>query len=243
MTLIPITFENTTAIVSVPDTDEPISNVWKAGNFYEAQKMGMLPRVYALKERYKGKIAVDVGAHWGNHSLFFAAVMEMRVIAFEPRQESFDLLYTNVRGLEVSPHRIVMGDTHFSRYRQINGPDNTTGMTRFEKHNYPQNINLKKRGVAGSCLDLMLPQMEKNLDDLRLIKIDVEGHEYEVLKGAKKIIKKYSPDLWIETETPELILKTLNEHRAPTTIYTLEGPYNSTPTWRYYVNALHTYAP
>ena len=45
----------------------------------------------------------------------------------------------------------------------------------------------------------------KKLDDLNLqnigfIKIDAEGSEQEVLKGAKKLIKKYKPTLLIEIE-------------------------------------------
>ena len=39
-----------------------------------------------------------------------------------------------------------------------------------------------------------------NLHDIGFIKIDVEGHELEVLKGAVKSLKKFSPMLQIEVE-------------------------------------------
>ena len=35
---------------------------------------------------------------------------------------------------------------------------------------------------------------------ISFIKIDVEGHELEVLKGAKKTIKKFKPNMLIEIE-------------------------------------------
>ena len=35
-------------------------------------------------------------------------------------------------------------------------------------------------------------------DDILAIKIDVEGHDFPVLKGAVQILEKYSPVLWIE---------------------------------------------
>ena len=39
-----------------------------------------------------------------------------------------------------------------------------------------------------------------DLNSLGFIKIDVEGHELEVLKGAKETIKKYKPNMIIEIE-------------------------------------------
>ena len=236
MTLTPIQYNDVTVIVHIPETPDHISEKWKNGSFYEAHATGMLPRVHELMERYRYKTAIDVGAHWGNHSLFFAAVMEMDVVAFEPRKESYDLLYANTKGQNVSCHRIVMGNTDFDRYREIEGPEGNTGMTRYKKMYAAQiNANPENRGTAGSRLDFILPQIKKDLSQLALIKIDVEGFEDEVLKGAEKLIAKHSPDLWIETEIPELILKQLNQKRHEHKHYKLEGPYNHTATWRYYV--------
>ena len=38
-----------------------------------------------------------------------------------------------------------------------------------------------------------------NLDDLSLVKIDVEGHEFQVIAGMINIIKKYLPVIIVET--------------------------------------------
>ena len=38
-----------------------------------------------------------------------------------------------------------------------------------------------------------------NLEDLSLVKIDVEGHELEVIAGMINIIKKYLPVIIVET--------------------------------------------
>jgi FkbM family methyltransferase len=42
--------------------------------------------------------------------------------------------------------------------------------------------------------------IEENIKRIDVIKIDVEGHEYEVIKGALKSIEKYKPILIIEIE-------------------------------------------
>ena len=49
-----------------------------------------------------------------------------------------------------------------------------------------------------TTLDDYLMGME--LDSVNFIKIDVEGFEINVLKGAKKIIEKFKPSLFIEVE-------------------------------------------
>ena len=43
-----------------------------------------------------------------------------------------------------------------------------------------------------------------NLDDLSLIKIDVEGHELEVIAGMINIIKKYLPIIIVEIRKDNL---------------------------------------
>ena len=65
--------------------------------------------------------------------------------------------------------------------------------------------------------DSGLPKIYDSLEieNIGLIKIDVEGAELEVLKGALKTISNQKPNLIIEneinrTETPELLFKFMN---------------------------------
>ena len=46
---------------------------------------------------------------------------------------------------------------------------------------------------------------KKYLKSIDLIKIDVEGYEHEVLKGAKNTIAKYHPVLFVEIDENNLI--------------------------------------
>lgn len=222
--------------VNIPEVDDHISNTWKKGMFYEAHQGGMLPRVHELRKRYENKLALDIGAHWGNHSIFFAEVLDMKVVAFEPCAESYDRLVKNTRSMNVECRKAVMGDTDFDRYTQIDGPAGNTGMTSFKKKRYDANTLPENRGTAGTSLDFIYPVLAKSYTQkLRLIKIDVEGSEMEVVRGALKTIKKHNPDLWIETNKASTILELLNENRAEKRLYKMEGPYNHTPTWRFYV--------
>ena len=73
-------------------------------------------------------------------------------------------------------------------------------MTIKKKLNIKKNVNLKK--------------LKKIKYRISLIKIDVNGHEFSVVKGLQNIIKKDRPALMIETDSNikkiEVILKKLN---------------------------------
>lgn len=74
-------------------------------------------------------------------------------------------------------------------------------------------------GFAGktkeTSIDSYMEMM--HIDKVRLIKIDTEGAEFDVLKGARKTIRKYKPNLLIELhtqmhgKTPEDELKILTK--------------------------------
>ena len=50
-----------------------------------------------------------------------------------------------------------------------------------------------------------LDDVMKEKKNISLIKIDVEGEEYEVLQGALEIIKQNQPHIFIETDKLEVI--------------------------------------
>ena len=63
-----------------------------------------------------------------------------------------------------------------------------------KKRAYPKNENIKKIKIKTSTLDIELLN-EKRVD---LVKIDVEGGEYGVLKGSEKVIEKFHPIIIFE---------------------------------------------
>jgi len=110
----------------------------------------------------RGDLCIDVGAHLGNHTVFFARVCGMRVIAFESRPDLYQALRRNVElnHLEdaVQTFQVALGGS---------GP------------------------VAISTLDEQVGDQQ-----VALIRIDVEGAELEVLKGAERTIARDRPIIY-----------------------------------------------
>lgn len=135
---------------------------------------------------------VDAGANIGNHSLYFSAVLGRKVVAFEPAAAAFDQLVRNVylnrvEGL-VTMHKVALGSLDGAG--RMNLVPANLGASSF--------IPDEQGDVIRSTIDSTLSNCSERI---ALIKIDVEGDELEVLKGAANVILKDFPLLIVEGQT------------------------------------------
>jgi len=143
-----------------------------------------------------GDTVVDVGANIGTHAIAFANLVGAggAVHAFEPQRRLFQMLCGNValNGLEnVFCHPLAVGDRH----GEIAIPRLPPPTTYF-------NFGAVPLGLAGPPTE---PAMMGALDELklkncRLIKVDAEGMEGLVLRGAKQTIETCQPILYLEND-------------------------------------------
>lgn len=150
--------------------------------------------VQELLEKMKGEgksgIFVDVGANVGM-ATFAAAVMGFRVFAFEPVVENLQSICNGIHFNRVADLVNVfeaatsdqLGNITFHKLvgRLDNSAVSATGAKMAFKSN--EEIELKVRSIP---LDEVIPEKETVL----LLKIDVQGWEYHVLKGAKKLLSR-----------------------------------------------------
>ncbi len=143
-----------------------------------------------------GQTAIDVGANAG----YLTAVMAQcvgpagRVFAFEPVPETFELL-TLCRSLNgyanVEPFAVALGAV-----------DGSADITFDKAHSglatmHADNVSGETRRVRMRSLDAMVAAGEV-ASDPDLIKVDVEGHELDALRGARETIAAASPAIVFE---------------------------------------------
>lgn len=142
-----------------------------------------------------GDTVVEVGANIGGHTVRMAKKAGW-VIAFEPQRIVHQLLCANIalNSLRnVDAHWAAVGEKMGKiQVFEINPdiPDNFGGLA----------LNLGYEGPEVPCYTL---DSFVNVPSLKLLKVDVEGMELDVLKGAVKTIEKHQPFLYVENDRPE----------------------------------------
>jgi FkbM family methyltransferase len=143
-----------------------------------------------------GNIVVDVGANIGTHTLFFAQAVGRGglVYAFEPQRIVFQTLCANLALNSI---------TNVFCYQAALGEAPGTVLVPPLDYAQPNNYGSLELGThtAGERVSVW------RLDDLelpscRLIKVDVEGMELQVLRGAAGMIGRHQPILYVENDRP-----------------------------------------
>lgn len=141
-----------------------------------------------------GCTALDVGANIGAHTVLFGQKVgpQGAVIAFEPQRVIHELLSTNLmlNGLlNVIPRNAAAGSSEGTlMVPPVNyGVEGNYGCLGLGKYT-------SGTPVAIEVIDHL------DLPACHLIKIDVEGMELEVLKGAEATIRRHKPVLYVEND-------------------------------------------
>jgi FkbM family methyltransferase len=126
---------------------------------------------------------LDVGANRGGFvSRALAAWPEAKIHAFEPDPSSFLQLATRFEGLpaQVQCHEIALGSGREQRtlFRYKDSCYNSLYKSREEPWGFAQ--------VSVESLDAFCEA--RSVQSIDVLKIDVEGHEVEVFRGAKRIL-------------------------------------------------------
>lgn len=169
-----------------------------------------------------GDLMVDAGANIGNHSLFMALIAQCKVLAFEPNTHLLDAFNKSIELNGLTSQLQVVGK----------GLGSQEATASFECHN-PQNLGAQRLRVSnddGGIEVTTLDSMELDRK-VKLIKIDVEGMELDVLEGAQTTLTKDLPVIYVEGATKNE-LSEINQFLEKIG-YSYQKSFNATPTHLY----------
>lgn len=150
----------------------------------------------------KGDIVLDIGANIGGHTLPFAQCVAPngRVFAFEPTEFAYRKLVDNVSlnpeltGIIVANHMLLAapGDRDVPDEIYSSWPLNPSGEVHQKHLGQLQPLGAVEVETVDSYCAM------NGIDRLDWIKIDVDGNETSVLRGAAEVLRKFRPKLIIE---------------------------------------------
>jgi FkbM family methyltransferase len=210
------------------DNDYIPKKIADTGKFYEQHFLIMLGRLH-----HPGRLVVDCGANIGNHTIYFSGVLKASVVSFEPQPYNRFFLDANrvLNGLEelIYVKNVALGRAKGCVELQMAIDGNygsfTSDMRNIEKVREVE-ASCDKYTVNVSTIDDELASCKSSIS---IIKIDVEGMELDVLKGAKEVIQCSKPVIAVECFTKS-IFNEINEYLKSFGYFVLDS-HNATPTF------------
>ena len=162
----------------------------------------------------KNDIVFDVGAHIGFFSYFALNKGAKIIYAFEPNPYVFEILKKHAKlwSDKIKPFEIAIYSS--DGFHDLSIPHPLAGGSTLRDIDCSQKVRVKT-----TTLDNFVKKHK--IERVDFIKIDAEGAEREIIKGAKKTIKKFKPRMAIaayhlsddKRVIPELVLSIRNDYR------------------------------
>ena len=143
-----------------------------------------------------GDVAIDVGANIGALTVPLARLVQPggAVVAFEPQRTIFEVLCNNLR---------LNGLANVTAFCRAAGSE--PGTIRVPPLDYQRTNNFGGVALGGaSGEEVQLVTIDSlALPRLRLVKVDVEGMEHDVITGARATIERLKPAIYVENDRAE----------------------------------------
>ena len=184
-------FPDLTFVMLLSNNDDGVALRWLWNGCYEPMSLGL----WALLA-HRSDVIFDIGAHTGVYTLAAAAANPgAKVISCEPYDLNYARLLVNLRANGFTT------DTAYSI--AISDRDADVPFTVSTNAWY-----LSTGGSVGARADAIarhVPAMrldticQRNRVKISLIKIDTEGHELAVVRGAQEVLRESGPDILMES--------------------------------------------
>ncbi|MCR4322476.1 MAG: FkbM family methyltransferase [Candidatus Azambacteria bacterium] len=145
-------------------------------------------------EQKKPRVIFDVGAHIGEYALRINKQdPSVRVYCFEPVARTFDMLNKNIIGIEnIIPVKFALSSAK--------GLSTIYTNSKIEAINTLQKVSDSSTFVYDGSEEVEVSTVdyyckENNIKHIDMLKIDTEGHDLEVIRGAKEMIASSKVDV------------------------------------------------
>ncbi len=189
--------------VNVPMTN-PLIQLWHrvvSGGIWTNEKIIFYPKLrsFYAKRIPESPLIFDVGANRGQTIKFFQSIFKKPIIhAFEPssvvldelRKFESDSVFLHLFALGAKSEMKTFYECVFDEVSSLQKPDINSAYFKFKSKvllTKPEDM-LQEKVVSVRTIDEIVS--ENHIECINVLKIDVEGHELEVLRGATKSLGK-----------------------------------------------------
>lgn len=169
------------------------------GNGGDFKKSGELYAARHIKSKYKKNEPLtifDVGANKGFYTLELAGLFSDRsftIHSFEPSAATYDVLLKNISGTKhIVANHFGLGSQKETTQLFTNNPLSGLASVYQRKLDY---IGIDMSSVEEIQIDTVDNYcLEKNIERIHFLKLDIEGHELKCLAGAEQMLQQKQID-------------------------------------------------
>ena len=173
---------------AMPDNDPIMRETYESTN---------INRTMAMMPIDKKQVALDCGAHIGVWSKKLSKLFN-QVHSFEPVARHWECFEHNLQGISnVKLHKTALGN-HIHSQQPMKICLYNGGRSSMEERRLNRKITPREKMIEVNIVQLDVYYEEKVFNRVDFIKIDVEGYELTLLKGAKKILTECNPTIYME---------------------------------------------
>ena len=144
-----------------------------------------------------GDTVLDIGANIGTTVLSLSKQVgeKGKVLAFEPQNHISQCLNTNLTLNGIT--NVIVDNAAISK---------KCGWAKINDKDFHDSGRYGEAGISkdGTTKIRTIKLDEINLDSCSLVKIDIEGHEWDAIQGGGEFLKKHKPVLYMEAKKDEL---------------------------------------
>lgn len=219
-----------TGVPYIPATNKDVLvtvgnyQIWMPGYNVQAINYRLYPDLNAqfgrlaksIAQKYPGMSLIDVGANVGDTIAVVKTQVDVPVIGVEGDEVTYAYLEKNSKQFNnVNIVKTFLGE----KTEELN--------VNFEKSGWNATIIPDDKGgkqIAFKTLDAVIHEGGFNDRTIKLLKVDVEGFDTIVLRGAGDIIRKHKPVVFLEYNRQNMI--SIKEEGLPTLLSFAAAGYN-----------------
>jgi FkbM family methyltransferase len=161
---------------------------------------------FAMQQEIAGaqvQIVFDIGANRGDVAEYYQAIFpQATVFAFEPFPESFNILkerFSNNNRVKCFQYAVAADATPKTFY--VNKNVDTNSLLKPKATGLSSDVQVSNQSIIEvPCVTLDEFCAEKNINSIDILKMDIQGGEFDALKGAAGLLERQSIGL-IYSET------------------------------------------
>jgi FkbM family methyltransferase len=151
-----------------------------------------------INELKQDMVCIDLGSNIGYYAVIESNIIGKsgKIFAIEPSPINFPILKVNLENQKnnnFSAYNIAIGDKNEEMEFIISTKSN---WSKIRMNNEKVNSDDKIIKIPVKTLDYFVN--ENNIKKIDILRMDVEGFEYNILLGANEVLEKFKPKLFIE---------------------------------------------